>query len=167
MFHQCSWPVRVAVVGLAAAIAAGVLGGNCTGLTIDIPLPGGGSIQFNTVTVELVNTTAYAVEPRLFVDPEDDSFFVDADENRVLVSPPVEPGQTVTLTLACADAGAIQTDHAILILPFDEDVESDNDPTARRHEDFNCGGIVSFIFIDEVGGDFYTRLEVNGVFVED
>lgn len=151
---------------LCVPIAAGVSGANCTGLTFVLPLPGGGAIQFNTVTVELWNTTAFPVEPRLFVDPEDDSLDVDADENRVRVAPPVGPGEVVTLTLACGSTGAIETDHAVLILPG-EDVESDNDPIVRRHDDFNCGDTVTFIFMDEPGDDFHTRVEVNGRFVED
>lgn len=168
MLRKRSRMVRASLALTAAAALAGVLGGNCTGLTVTgIPLPGGGTIDINTVTVELVNMTAYPVEPRLFVDPEDDSWDVDDGANRVFLDAPIRPGELVRLTFTCARAGAIETDHAVMLIPFHEDEESDNDPIVRRHDDFNCGDVVSFIFIDEPGEDFYTRVEVNGRFVKD
>lgn len=159
-------PVRFLFACVGAATWAGTLGTACSGLSIDLPLPGGGAITFNTMEIELVNTTAYPVEPRLFVDPDDDAFIVDEEENRIRIVPPVNPGEVFAMRLPCADTGSIQTDHAVLITALDL-VESDNDPTVRKYTDFECGDTVSFIFIDEIGGDFFTRVEVNGVFVED
>jgi hypothetical protein len=168
MLRKRSRMVRAVFAFSAAAVLAGALGGNCTGLTVTgIPLPGGGTVDINTVTVELFNATAYPVEPRLFVDPEDDSWDVDDGANRVFLDAPIRTGEVVRLTFACAAAGAIETDHAVMLIPFHRDVESDNDPIVRRHDDFDCGDVVRFIFIDDPGEDFYTRVEVNDRFVED
>lgn len=168
MFCKRSRMVRATLALTAAAVLAGVLGGNCTGLTVTgIPLPGGATVEINTVKVELFNATAYPVEPRLFVDPEDDSWDVDDGANRVFLDAPILPGEVVRLTMTCASTGAIETDHAVLLIPFHEGIESDNDPIVRRHDDFNCGDVVRFTFIDDPGDDFYTRVEVNGRFVED
>ena len=48
-----------------------------------------------------------------------------------------------------------------------EAIESDHAPLLVEEDHFECGDIISFIFIDEVGGDFFTRVEVNDQFVMD
>jgi hypothetical protein len=159
-----SWLVRVVQVLTGAVVTAGVLGGSCDGTMISLPLDGA-VITYNTLTVELVNTTPYPVAPRLYVAEDNDTWDVDDDENWVLVEP-IPPGQTVGFHFACGESGAIQTDHAVQLRPWGEERESDNDPTVRLGDDYDCGDTVSFIFVDEPGEDFETRVAVNGRIVD-
>ncbi|UCD27852.1 MAG: hypothetical protein JSV03_12200 [Planctomycetota bacterium] len=151
---------------IGGVIMMGVMGGPC-----DITVFPEGIISFDAVTVELVNTTAYPVEPYLYVDPDENIFSaaqIINDENFVLLDPPVQPGEIVQLSFDCDMIGSIVSDHAWLLLSDLEAIESDNGPLLTEEEEFQCGDIISFIFIDEgPGGAFFTRVEVNGRFVED
>jgi len=155
---------RLVVSALSGLVLMGTTGSSC-----NIPFLGPAIGPSGTVDVELVNTTAYPVDPGLCVDPEEllltGSVF--RDENLVLVDPAVQPGEIVTLTFDCAEIGTVGTDFALLLVSPTEAVESDNAPAIRQDSDFVCGDVISFIFIDEVGGEFFTRVEVNGQFVMD
>jgi len=156
---------RMLGVLMASTILVGVSGASC----LDFIGFSGLDLGFSTVDIELVNMTDYPVDPGLYVDP-DELFFatsVFTEENYVPVEPPLASGEIVTLTFDCDDIGTAGTDYAWLLVSSLESVESDNAPTVREEDDFECGDVISFIFIDEVGGDFFTRVEVNGRFVED
>lgn len=155
----------ICTIGILICVAT--MGLQCGGIEID--LPGAIQVSLNTVTVELVNTTAYEVEPRLFIDSDEHDILPSLaveEENRVHIIPPLEPGEVLTLTYSCGDAGTIVSDYANLLID-DYAFEADNDPAVVQDEDFECGDTVSLIFIDEVGGDFYTRIEVNGEYAAD
>jgi hypothetical protein len=159
--YDHSWPVRVLRALAGAAAAAGVLGGFCDGTMVSLPL-GEATLTYNTLTVELVNTTAWPVAPRLFVAEDNDTFDVDADENRVYVAEPIGPGQTAGFNFPCGESGAIETDHSVQLGSWGEERESESDPIVRLGDDYECGDTISFIFVDEPGEDFDTRVAVNG-----
>ncbi|NLX23346.1 MAG: hypothetical protein GXY55_16975 [Phycisphaerae bacterium] len=155
--------LRIAGWLLCTVTAVAVMGADCTW----VPFP-----VMNTVDIELVNETEYPIEPRLFVDPRADlTVYEDLiqEANWVVVDPPLAPGEVATYTFYCADAGTIASDYAIMLLSDTEGYESDNGPWVWYEHDYLCGDTISFIFIDEydIGGDFFTRVEVNGEFVTD
>ena len=162
-YNQAFMPITCLTGGL---ILIGVMGGPC-----DITVFPEGIITLDSVTVELVNTTAYPVEPNLYVDPQENIFTTSnivTDENFVNFGIPIQPGEIVQLALDCDEIGSIISDHAYLFVSDFELIESDNGPLLIEEDDFECGDIISFIFIDEgIGGEFFTRVEVNGRFVED
>ncbi len=149
------------LVGIVTAVA--VMGADCTFLPFPVR---------STVDVELVNLTDYPIDPRLFIDPSDDiQFYEDLvnDFNWVEVDPPLAPDEVAVFTFYCDDAGTIASDYALLLLSADEGYESANGPWVVYGYDYLCNDTISFIFIDEfdIGGDFFTRVEVNGEFVTD
>ena len=157
--------VRLMSYLLGGLVMVGGMGGAC-----DLTILPGGVIAFDSVTVELINTTDYQVEPNLYVDADDDASASDivTDENFVDIGVPLEPGETAQLAFDCDAIGSIMSDHAFLYISDLEQVESDNGPLLTREDDFDCGDIISFIFIDEwPEGVFFTRVERNGDFVED
>jgi len=157
---------RFAVFTLGVLTLIGAMGGPC-----DITVLPAGVIAFVTVTIELVNTTAYPIEPNLYVDPEDDIWFLTqliTDENFVFFDVPILPGEIVQIAFDCSDIGSVISDHAFMFITENEYIQSDNGPFLVGDEDFGCGDIISFIFIDEgPDGDFFTRVEINGEFLED
>jgi hypothetical protein len=120
------------------------------------------------VDIELVNFTAYDVDPRIFIHPDDDVTFEELfrDENMLIVEPPLLPDELAVYTFDCDDVGTVASDFALLLLSPAEAIESDNGPVVFKDFDFWCGDMVSFIFIDD-GVDFFTRVEVNGEFLTD
>lgn len=158
-----SWPVRVLMALSGAVVTAGVLGGTCDGTMLSVPLDGA-VLTYNTLMVELVNTTAYPVAPRLFVAEDNDTFDVDDDENRVYVAEPIPPGQTVGFNFPCGESGAIETDHSVQLGPWGEERESESDPIVRLGDDYDCGDTISFVFVDEPGEDFDTIVAIDGHF---
>jgi len=150
---------------LGGLVLMGVMGGPC-----DITISPDGIITFDSVTVELVNNTDYPIEPYLFVD-EDENVSVDGlvvDENFVALDPLLQPDEIIELAFDCDEIGSIISDRAWLVVSDTEIYESDNGPLLREEDDFECGDVISFIFIDEgPEGSFFTRVEVNNQFVED
>lgn len=149
---------------LALALAVLVAGAGCP--SFDFPFP-----RDEPVVIELINAADHPVDPRLYVSPyEDDDIdgildpanFIDIGEPIAVGEPPVE----ITFQ-SCAEAGAMVTDFAQLLISETQFIESDNAPIIRRGIDFDCGDTVTFIFIDAGEGEFYTRVEVNGVFLTD
>jgi len=149
---------------LLGLTVVGVMGGDC-----DITLPVPDIDPDPLVTVELVNTTNFFVDPFVFVDPDDNvpfSVLVRA-ENLVFLDPPeLEPGELVELDFLCADIGAVTTDP--LLLDGDLAFESINVPLLRFGEDYECGDLISFVYIDDPEtGEFFVQPEVNGRIVPD
>jgi len=142
------------------------------GVTCDLAgFPSVGINNFDLVTVELVNTTVYEVEPNLFVDPQSNIISIDdilIDDNYFDIGLPVQPDEIVQIDFDCAEIGSVVSDFAFLYISDTEQVESDNGPYLIQGEDFLCGDVISFIYIDEwPDGVFFTRVEVNGEFIED
>ena len=143
----------VVLSSLALAASAG-----CNGFAI--PLPNGGMIGINVVTIKLTNTTDWPVDPNLDVDRDEDAIIVVQDENYIRTGL-IPPHTTQNVTLDCGRVGTIKSDHAIMQLPGGRDIESDNDPKLTEEDDFYCGEHVEFIFIDD-GESFYTDTQVWG-----
>ncbi len=138
----------------------------CDGLTVS--LPGGFVVSANTLTVTVTNTTGFWVDPRLYADDDEDTFFdfnIVTDENHVATGP-IAPRSSQTFILSCDRAGTIKSDHALFEIPGAEDEESDNDPKVTAEDDFDCGSVIEFIFYD-TGDAFRTRVVIDGRVVED
>lgn len=118
------------------------------------------------VTVELVNATSNFVDPYFWSDPgtlfnPDD---VSIPANFVDVGPSLEPGEVVTITLDCADAGTFLADGDLLLVP-DGALASENLLLLNEGDHFFCGDIVSFYYeVDDVGG-FFISVDVNDVYL--
>ena len=110
-----------------------------------LPFPRPPVVVLDFVDVELINDSPFdPVDPGLFVDG---ALFDDL---------PLAPGEASFLTFNCFAGTTLQTD-AILLTPVGG-IPSD---------EFLCGDTVSFIFVDNGIDPFFTRVEVNGVFVTD
>ncbi|MHC4445615.1 MAG: hypothetical protein ACYTF1_12940 [Planctomycetota bacterium] len=148
-------------------VVVGVMGGPCE-LSF---IPNDGISNFDIVTVELVNNTEFEVEPNLFVDPQSNIISIEdilIDDNFVDIGIPVQPDEIVQIDFDCPEIGSVVSDFAFLFISDTEQVESDNGPFLIQGEDFLCGDVISFIYIDEFpDGVFFTRVEVNGEFLED
>lgn len=119
------------------------------------------------ITVELVNTTDFPIEPFLYTDDDDSTFWtsnITKNENRVATGE-IPPHTTEVFTFSCERAGTMMTDHAEMYTGCCV-VESDNAPIIREKDDFDCYDVISFVFVD-TGAEFYTEVEVNGYLVRD
>jgi hypothetical protein len=115
------------------------------------------------VTVELVNLTSNPVDALLWADP--DLWFAAEDvsipQNFIDIGPPLVPGDVVTVTLDCLDAGTLLADGDLLVVGGA--ITSANLILLREGEHFLCGDIVSFYYeIDGVGG-FFISADVNDI----
>lgn len=140
------------LAGLPLLLVA--LGSGCDGLSF------GG--VFETLTVELVNETAYPIDPGLYADDDDHTILemnIRADKNLVDVGL-ISAGSVRRVTLNCDEAGTMMTYRARQVRPG-LDVTSENDPIVYADTDFDCHDVIRFIFRD-TGFEFYTRVEVNG-----
>ncbi|MBN1490612.1 MAG: hypothetical protein JXA69_11905 [Phycisphaerae bacterium] len=156
--HQIKW--------LWLSILAGAAVAGCEGLAVT--LPDGLTLGYHIVSITVTNTTDYYVDPRIYADDDDNTFFdsnIVTNENYVDTGV-IPPYTSVTVTLNCDQAGTIKSDYAILELPGADWVESDNAPKVTDDNDFDCGDSIEFIFID-TGVEFFTRVEINGRFIED
>jgi hypothetical protein len=152
-------PRSMYVAGCALA-AASVLG-------CGVPFPPSGNHP-DSIYLILTNTTDFPVDPGIYVDDDVFAFFVNdliADENYVDTGV-LDPLTQVTYEVDCEVAGTILSDYAILFLDEPPDVVAENAPVVTLGLDYFCGDDVEMIFID-TGVEFYTRVEVNGSFVED
>lgn len=159
---------RIGFTLLTALVGLGSLGQSCP--SFPFPPPIGGDPVLDEVDVELINLTAFEVDPRLFVDPDDTIVDIDdliREENFVDIGPPLEPDEVVTVTFDCLDIGSVVSDYALLLISDSEAVESDNGPWLVGGENFLCGDVISFIYIDTPEDGFFTRVEVNGEFLTD
>jgi len=152
------WSSRLSALLLACVVLPGTLGLQCAGLPF---------VQ-ETVDIELINLTDYEVDPFIYIDPDNDVSIDDlfVEDNFFPVEPPLAVDELATFTFDCADVGTVASDFAWMLISDEEAIESDNGPIVTEGLDFTCGDVVSFIFIDD-GVDFYTRVEINGVFLTD
>jgi hypothetical protein len=138
----------------AAAVLMLPVAGGCDGLGLS------GILQ--SLTVELVNETDYPVDPGLYADDDDRTFFefnIRTDENFVDVGI-VPAHSTVRVPLSCDEAGTMMT-YAARQIRSGSDRFSDNDPIVYEDGDFDCHDVISFVFRDSAF-DFWTEVEVNG-----
>jgi hypothetical protein len=139
--------------------------GNFAGLLE--PRPGGDVIiEDDLITVELINTTNFPVEPFLYAE-EDNDIELDSDvirdSNFVDIGEPVFPGEVVQVDFLCEEIGAVVVDFPLLLISPNEAIESINGPLLIQELDYFCGDFVSFFFVDDPSFGFFTEVEVNGV----
>jgi hypothetical protein len=155
---------RFAGLTLLTLLAIGAMGGDC-----DVVIPPPDPVD-PLVTVRMENTTGFFVDPFIYVHPDESVPFsvLVRDENLVLLVPPeLEPGEIVELDFECIDIGAVITDRPLL-LDGDQAFESINSPLLRFGEDFECGDLITFVYIDDLDtGEFFVQPEVNGRVVPD
>lgn len=146
-------PQRIALVLVGGLVLAGAMGQGCPSFT-----PG-----LSPVTVELINATADPVDAFLWADPELWFAFEDVaiDINFIDVGPSLVPGDIVTVTLDCEEAGTLLVDGDILV-PGGE-IPSSNLILLREGEHFFCGDIVSFYYEVDATGLFFISADVNDV----
>ncbi len=160
---------RVWIIPLLFLTLFGVMGGDCDINIPSIPLPDPNPVD-PLVTVELVNTTDFFVDPFIYVHPDEAVPFsvLTRDENLIVLDPPeLEPGEIVELDFECVDIGAVITDRPLL-LDGDVAFESTNSPLLRWATDYECGDLVSFVYVDDLDtGEFFVQAEVNGFIVAD
>jgi len=116
------------------------------------------------VTVELVNATSNSVDAFLWSDPGTlfDPAFVTIPANFIDVGPPLLPGEVVTVTLDCADAGTLLADADMLLVPTGV-LPSMNLILLNEGTHFLCGDLVSFYYeVDGLGG-FFISADVNDI----
>jgi hypothetical protein len=116
------------------------------------------------VTVELVNATSNPVDAFFWSDPGtvDDPALVAIPANFIDVGEPLAPGEVVTLTLDCADAGTFLADADLLLVP-DGAMPSANLLLLNEGFHFYCGDIVSFYYEVDGAGGFFISADVNDV----
>ena len=166
-------------VVLPAAVVLGtalVMGGDCT-ILLPPPFP-----EFNTVKVELVNETAFEVDPFIFFDPlafdrddldrdgpnDPDNELVN-DVNFFNIGPPLLPMEDppAELTIDCFEIGTITSDFAEALDPDDTTeprtaaFTSLDHPILIEDEDFTCGDIITFVYFFDNFGEFSTCASVN------
>ncbi|HOA74744.1 MAG TPA: hypothetical protein PL151_08825 [Phycisphaerae bacterium] len=116
------------------------------------------------VTVELVNATSNLVDAFFWSDPGtlSDPALVAVPVNFVDVGEPLAPGEVVTLTLDCADAGTFLVDGDLLLVPAGT-LPSANLILLNEGFHFYCGDIVSFYYEVDGAGGFFISADVNDV----
>ncbi|MBU0637900.1 MAG: hypothetical protein KKB50_03475 [Planctomycetes bacterium] len=160
--------VCATTLGLLAVLQIG----GCAGFDFD--WSGSGlTIGLRTgITVELVNDTAFHVDPRIRIDEDDGDF--DAFLAGVFGSDPfstglLEPGEIIELTFDCDELGLVLSDEAEQIerfTLFDEMIGyADQSDVLQRDEDFECGDWIRFRFVGDFG-NFGVIVSVNGSIVD-
>jgi hypothetical protein len=116
------------------------------------------------VTVELVNSTSNFVDAFFWSDPG--TLFIPEEvaisENFVDVGPALAPGDVVTITLECVDAGTFLADADLLLEPVGV-LASENLLLLNEGTHFLCGDIVSFYYEVDLDGVFFISADVNDV----
>lgn len=114
------------------------------------------------VTVELVNDTSNFVDAFFWSDPgtvfDPDAVAIPA--NFIDVGPPLAPGELVTITLECVDAGTFLADADLLLEPAGA-LPSENLVLLNEGTHFLCGDIVSFYYEVDGAGIFFISADVN------
>jgi hypothetical protein len=148
------WIKRIAFALVGGFVLAGVMGQGCPPFGPPVSPP---------VTIELVNLTSNPVDAFLWADP--DLWFTPEDvsipQNFIDIGPPLVPGDVVTVTLDCFDAGTLLADGDLLLGVGA--IESANLILLREGEHFFCGDIVSFYYEIDAGGLFFISADVNDV----
>lgn len=137
--------LAVATIGLAAGLSLG----GC---------PGGSILGFNTVTVEIVNDTAFDVAPNIEFDDDDGllaGIFPADDLNTGLIA----PGEIAVFTFECDELGTIRSNDPEQVSLFGDET-GDDSPTLEREEEFDCGDLIRFRYVGE-GIDFGVIVSVN------
>jgi hypothetical protein len=144
---------------MTCAVTIPILGTACPGGGFPLPIPGPGPGPgpgpiVDIVTVELINNTAFPVDPNLFISGE-----------FIAIDPPLAPGEIEALDIECFLGDILETDASLIISPFEE-VASANVPFLEEGFEFLCGDVVTFIFQQDIAGVFFTEVEVNGFLVQ-
>lgn len=117
------------------------------------------------VTVELVNTTSNFVDAFFWSDPGTLGVpeLVAIPDNFIDVGEPLAPGEVVTLTLDCVDAGTFLIDGDLLLEPTGNPLPSENLLLLNEGLHFLCGDLVSFYYEVDGAGGFFISADVNDV----
>lgn len=125
-----------------------------------LPLPGADTIQ-----VELVNDTEFAVQPNIRFD-DDSGFFARLAPSERLSTGLIQGGEVLTnVRFDCDELGLIFSDGAEQVIPLFDDYVADSTRILERDEDFDCGDVIEFRFVGE-GIDFGVIVSVNGRVVD-
>ncbi len=146
------------LVGLAVVLALNA--GGCAGLEgLGRLIPG-----FNTVTVEVVNDTGFAVDPNIRFD-DDAGFFAGLLPADTLDTGLIPPGEARSYTFDCDELGLIVSDEAEQVIPLFGTYTADKTANIERGEEFDCGDVIRFRFVGD-GVDFGVIVSVNGKIVD-
>ena len=104
-----------------------------------------GLLSATTVTVRLVNNTAYSVDAEIYTHDDDgiESLLITElgqQHDQIILA-----GQTASFALSCEDLQAIVVDDADLQMLIGLGPETSSD-VLRDGEDFNCGDVITFTF---------------------
>ena len=121
--------------------------------------------EFNTVTVEIVNDTDYAVDPEIQYD-DDNNFLADWFPSETLSTGLIEAGETASFRFDCDDLGLILSNEAEQVIPLFADYVADASDTLKRGDEYDCGDTIRFRFLGN-GIDFGVIVSVNGRIVSD
>lgn len=147
----------VEVVLLSAALSAGGCG-NLGGVLDAL------GISSDTVTLKLVNETAFRVEPEVFVTDTDLGLDLITEElvtlgiNRLDVDD-LSPGDSVTRTFDCDEIEAVMASDAELKTGLGISPDADSDLFVQG-EQFECGDTVTVRYTGGVG-DFSARINAQ------
>lgn len=142
---------RAGLMLFSLPLGALILGADCT---IALPGFGGGPAGDEFVTVELINETAYPVDPGLFIEDE----FIDND---LLGSDLIRSAD-----IECFSGDLLGVD-PILFFAEDDGVASINVPTLEEGFEYDCGDIITFYLRQNSAGTFYVNTTVNDFSIDD
>lgn len=152
---------KVLLSGAVALVLACTMGQSCVIIPIG-PQP---------VTVEMTNLTGNQVQALLWSDPG-----ILSVPDDIMLTPPYNlgpplnpatattPAETVTITISCADAGTLVADGNLILVPTGS-IPSANILLLQEGRDFLCGDTVSFFYEVTTEGEFFTSVDVNGVYL--
>jgi hypothetical protein len=118
----------------------------------------------NTVQLELINDTNYAVDANIRFDDDANwlaGLFPAEDLNAGLI----EAGETVIFDFDCDELGLVFSDEAEQLGPFFITYVADATRILERDDEYDCGDVVRFRFVGD-GDDFGVVVSVNGRVVD-
>ncbi len=128
---------------VALTTVAGTLGGGCEFNFPVIVVPDGP----DPVVIQLINDSSSLVGPSLWADPDTEFITseVARDENLIDIGDPLIPGEIVTITLECIDAGTLFADADLADTPIGD---LNGNILLREGEHFVCGDTIRYHYVD-------------------
>jgi hypothetical protein len=118
----------------------------------------------NTVQVEVINDTSFAVDPNIRYD-DDSGFWASLVPADSLDAGLIDPGETASFRFDCDELGLIFSDEAEQVLGFFDIYVADASDILERDDEYDCGDLIRFRFIGN-GVDFGVIVSVNGRIVD-
>lgn len=137
--------------------AAGLVSGGCPDLSAFVP-------GMNTVTVEIVNDTEFAVDPNIKFD-NDSGFFASLVPADSLDTGLIEAGEIATYEFDCDELGLIRSQDPEQVTVLFGDYVGDSSDTLEREKEYDCGDVIRFRFVGNAE-DFGVIVSVNGRIVD-